>query len=119
MRSLLVDRVEVDTLLEGWQGALIGFDSPQHVVSNHAVSYTVNEATCSAYVQAKHYLPNYLGSDSWTSGGRYYYGFLRTRQGWKVRAARLTVLWAEGNRQPFGLVRKRFEEGLTDGCLPS
>lgn len=107
--------VEADALVEDWRAALIGFDATQHVVTNHSVCVAGAEATCSAYIHAKHYLPNYLGSDSWTFGGRYDYSLVRTRQGWKVHATQLTVLWAEGNRQLFGLARRRFEEGLTDG----
>lgn len=43
---------------------MIGFDATQHVVTNHAVGFAADEATCSAYVYAKHYFPKYMGSDS-------------------------------------------------------
>lgn len=130
LRSLFADEVEVDhasvngdepaswradALVDDWRKALAGFDATQHAVTNHVVALAGDDATCSAYVHAKHYLPNYLGSDSWTLGGRHDYRLVRTRQGWKVRATRLTVLWAEGNRQLLGLARRRFEEGLAGG----
>ncbi len=107
--------VGADALVEEWRTTLGGFDATQHAVTNHAVSIAGDEAACSAHVQAKHYLPNYMGSDSWTSGCRQDYGLVRTRRGWRVRSTRLDVLWAEGNRQLFGLARRRLEEGLVDG----
>jgi hypothetical protein len=128
LRSLFMDEVEVDhaslnggetsivkanVLVGEWRKTLTGFDATQHVVTNHAVRISKDAATCSAYVNATHYLPNYMGSDSWTSGSRTDYGLVRTRQGWKVRSTRLDMLWAEGNRQLFGLAQRRFEEGLT------
>lgn len=130
LRSLLLDEVEVsyawpaggelsrieaDVLVSEWRRTLTGFDATQHVVSNHAVRVAADTASCSAYVNATYYLPNYLGSDSWVCGSRADYILLRTRQGWRVLSLRREVLWARGNRQLLGLAQKRFEEGLTEG----
>jgi hypothetical protein len=62
------------------------------------ITVTGNEATCLAYVQAQHYLPNDTGEPTWTLGARYTYLLIRTAQGWKIRSSTLTVLWAKGNQ---------------------
>ena len=90
--------LSADILVEQWRAGLSGLQATQHMISNHLITVTGNEATCLAYVQAQHYLPNDTGEPTWTLGGRYTYLLIRTAQGWKIRSSTLTVLWAKGNQ---------------------
>ncbi len=129
LRSLFADEVELDhtsldggepetlrsdDLVEVWRKTFSGFDATQHVLGNHLARVSGDEATCTAYVRASHYLVNYQGGDVWTLGGRYDYGLARTSRSWKIAKSKLTFLWAEGNQFLPHLAKRRCEEGLAN-----
>jgi len=80
------------------------------VITNHVITIEGDEATCVAYVQARHHLPNETGHADQTMFGYYTNRFVRTPDGWKISACKLTVTWNSDNWGIFELARKRFEE---------
>jgi 3-phenylpropionate/cinnamic acid dioxygenase small subunit len=122
-RSCFTDEVEVDfTSLFGGSGpravsadrwteaarrTVGGLQATQHMITNHVITIEGDTATCVAYVQARHYLPNDKGDSLQTLGGYYTNHFVRTPEGWKIRRCKLTVTWNEGNWHVFELARNR------------
>lgn len=80
------------------------------MIMNHVITIEGDEAICVAYVQARHHLPNGTGDADQTMFGYYTNRFVRTLDGWKIGACRLTVTCNSGNWGIFELARKRFEE---------
>jgi hypothetical protein len=80
------------------------------MITNHVITVTGDEATCVAYVQARHFLPNESGDSMQTMYGYYTNRFVRTPAGWKIRACKLTLWWQTGNRHIFTLASARFKE---------
>jgi hypothetical protein len=85
-------------LIGGWRQPLDHLDATQHLLGNQVVQVDGDQARCSAHVQGTHVLANASGGPVWTVGGRYEFGLVRTRDGWKIDAITLIVLWATGNR---------------------
>jgi hypothetical protein len=121
-RSCFTDEVEID--FTSWMGGtprrmaaddwvamvretLSGFAATQHISSNHVITLDGDEATCVSYMQAQHYLPNDQGDNAFTLGGYYTNRLVRSADGWRIRACRLTVTWSTGNRHVFELARAR------------
>jgi 3-phenylpropionate/cinnamic acid dioxygenase small subunit len=96
---------------EDWVSAvkigLTGFQSTQHLISNHRIAVEGDEASCIANVQAYHYLPNDEVEDLYTLGGYYENRLVRDAGSWKIRACRLTVTWTRGDRSLFERAAKR------------
>ena len=103
-------RGNADRFVEAARRFLTGLKATQHMITNHVITIEGDEATCVAYVQARHYLPNETGDADQTMFGYYTNRFVRTPDGWKISACKLTVTWNSGNWGIFGLARKRFEE---------
>lgn len=133
LRSCLADRVVVDytslnggepvemaadALVEQWQ-FLDGFHATQHVIANHQVAWSVDTATCDAYVVAHHYLPNDAGGAFWRLGGRYHDELVKSPDGWKIRRITLSVLWTEGNADLLALAGERHREREALAAPPS
>jgi 3-phenylpropionate/cinnamic acid dioxygenase small subunit len=102
--SCFVDEIEVDAdswKADEWVQSLIknvsGYKSTQHIISNHVMDIAGDEASCKCYVQAVHYLPTDRGDAFRVMGGVYDYQLVRTNDGWKICAYRLTLTWSRGN----------------------
>ncbi len=115
-RSIFADEAEFDfSTFEGqppsvmkaddWvaqvRSVLSGFDSTQHVLTNHVVEIDGDRATTTVYMKAEHFLANKLGDNSIALGGYYNHALTRTADGWKITKCKLTVTWNRGNRQLF------------------
>jgi 3-phenylpropionate/cinnamic acid dioxygenase small subunit len=87
-----------------------GLKATQHMITNHVITIDGDEGTCVAYVQARHHLPNHAGGSDQTMFGYYTNRFVRTPEGWKIRACKLTVTWNAGNRHVLELARRRLDE---------
>jgi SnoaL-like domain len=74
-----------------------------HMITNHVITIAGDDATCIAYVQARHFLPNDSGDSTQTMFGYYTNRFVRTSAGWKIRACKLTLTWQTGNPHIFTL----------------
>ena len=79
------------------------------MITNHVITVAGDDATCIAYVQARHYLPNDSGDSMQTMFGYYTNRFVRTSAGWKIRACKLTLTWQTGNPRIFTLASARFK----------
>jgi 3-phenylpropionate/cinnamic acid dioxygenase small subunit len=99
--------ISAEDWVSGVKLALTGFQSTQHVISNHRIVLEGDEASCIANVQARHYLPNDEVDDLYTLGGYYENRLVRDAGSWKIRACRLTVTWAHGDRGLFDRAAKR------------
>jgi hypothetical protein len=103
----LSSRLKADDWVDMVRKTLTGFEATQHISSNHVIELNGDEATCTSYVQAQHYLPNNQGHNAYTLGGYYTNHLLRTPGGWKISKCKLTVTWTDGNRHVFDLARER------------
>lgn len=87
-----------DDLIASWRDVLPGFTATHHIVSNHRIAIDGDQATCTAYVHATHYLPTPFGSPLWKVAGTYTYQLVRAGQGWQITAMTFTAIWGEGNQ---------------------
>lgn len=120
LTALLAETVELDytslmggtpvtvtaaQVTDGWAASLNGLQSTQHMISNHQVTLTGQQASCTAYFQATHVLPNPHGDPHWVLGGRYDFQLTRARHdqdgelGWRIAAITMTAIWATGNQR--------------------
>ena len=102
-------KVSADRWTEAARRSLSGLQATQHMITNHVITVAGDDATCIAYVQARHYLPNDSGDNTQTMFGYYTNRFIRTSAGWKIRACKLTLTWQTGNPQIFTLASARFK----------
>jgi SnoaL-like domain len=56
-----VEKLKPAEIIIRWKALLPGFKMTQHIITNHRVTITGDEAECFSYVVATHYLPNQLG----------------------------------------------------------
>jgi hypothetical protein len=103
-------RIKADDWVERVRRTIDGLKATQHMITNQVITLNGAEATCVAYVQARHHLPNETGGSEQVMYGYYTNRFVRTAEGWKIRARKLTVLWNEGNMEIFELARRRLDE---------
>jgi hypothetical protein len=103
-------RIKADDWVERVRRTIDGLKATQHMITNQVITLDGDEATCVAYVQARHHLPNETGGSEQVMYGYYTNRFVRTAEGWKIRARKLTVLWNEGNMEIFELARRRLDE---------
>jgi SnoaL-like domain len=62
-------RGNADRFVEAARRFLTGLKATQHMITNHVITIEGDEATCVAYVQARHYLPNETGDADQTMFG--------------------------------------------------
>ncbi|MER6843893.1 nuclear transport factor 2 family protein [Streptomyces platensis] len=113
LKALLADAVTIDySLLHGkdpvttdpdgvvdmWHTVLENLTSTQHLIAGQVITVDGDIATCVANLVASHYLPNESGDPTWTIGGRYEFGLVRTESGWRINAVVLIPKWSTGNR---------------------
>ncbi len=102
--------IKADDWVERVRRTIDGMKATQHMITNHVITLNGDEATCVAYVQARHHLPNETSGSDQVMYGYYTNRFVRTADGWKIRARKLTVLWNEGIMDIFELARRRLDE---------
>lgn len=103
--------LSADDWVAGVRSTLAGFEGTQHTLTNFVIDLRGDEATAVVYMSAQHNLPNNQGDNTLLIGGYYTHDLVRTPVDWKIRKARLTVTWTEGNRHIFELARQRVAEG--------
>jgi hypothetical protein len=102
-RSCFTDDLEVDVSGNGFEQMtadawvaralqLVGtFQTTQHIITNHTLAITGDEASCAAYLQAQHWNPeNFL-----LVGGHYDDKLVRTPDGWRICRLQLTITWTK------------------------
>jgi ketosteroid isomerase-like protein len=80
------------------------------MITNHVITIDGSRATCVAYVQARHHLPNDTGGSDQSMFGYYTNRFVKTADGWRISACRLTVTWNTGNWHVFDLARQKLDQ---------
>ena len=103
-------RMKADEWVEFARRTINGLKATQHMITNHVITLDGDEATCVAYVQARHHLPNETGENEQAMFGYYTNRFVRTADGWKIRACKLTVDWSSGNFHVLTLARRQLDE---------
>ena len=98
-----------DQWAEAARRTVSGFETTQHMITNHVITVDGDKALCVAYLQAQHYLPNEQGDSTQTIGGYYTNHFIRTPHGWKIKSCKLTMTWSKGNWGIFELARQRLK----------
>jgi 3-phenylpropionate/cinnamic acid dioxygenase small subunit len=101
--------VTADRWTEAARRTVSGLDATQHMITNHVITVSGDQALCVAYVQAQHYLLNDKGDSTQTMGGYYTNHFVRTPQGWRINKCKLTLTWTTGNWHIFELARQRLK----------
>lgn len=100
-------RLRADDWVAGVQPLFHGLDATQHSMTNPRVAIDGARARCLMYVQAAHFLANREGDAEFTLGGYYADQLVRTADGWKICAVKLTVLWSRGNKHVMALALER------------
>jgi hypothetical protein len=100
-RSCFTEELEVDITgqgasrltAEGWvdQAFMLvsGYETTQHIITNHRINIKGDEAEAVAYLQAQHGNPENL----FTVGGYYTNRLVRTPTGWRISSLKLTMSW--------------------------
>ncbi|MGI8926311.1 MAG: nuclear transport factor 2 family protein [Tepidiformaceae bacterium] len=104
--------VTADAWVESARVLFAGFDATQHLSANHVHDIRGDEATCTSYMRAEHFVLNNEGENYYTMGGYYTNALVRTEEGWKLRGVTLTVTWNRGNRHVLRLAAQRGRERL-------
>lgn len=73
-------------------------DATTHMVSNHVVHITGDEATSRCYLLSQHLKAGTPGGDLYMIAGRYEDQLVRTTDGWRIALRRLHRIWTDGNR---------------------
>ncbi len=90
--------VNANDLVNGWNAFFAKtFKTTQHLIGSHVVTITGDTALCLSNFHAHHvYLDG--EKETWTLGGFYEHGLVRTPQGWRVNRMKMTCTWEQGTR---------------------
>ena len=89
-----------------------GFETTQHISSNHVHTIDGDRAVCVSYMQAEHFLKTDEGMKECTLGGYYTNDLIRTGDGWKISKCWLTVTWSRGDYGVFEMAAARYTQSL-------
>jgi 3-phenylpropionate/cinnamic acid dioxygenase small subunit len=90
--------IPVNTTAERWidviSRGLAQYSVTQHSMSNHRIEVSGDEAVCTIYVVARHFIPDAKGGHAiFDVGGYYNNDVIRTADGWKIRKWKLVGTW--------------------------
>ncbi len=91
--------VRATDLVAGWKEGLNVFTATQHLVTNHEVVITGDNAEVRAYFQATHCKSDHT---LWVLGGSYHYALKKVADGWHISAVTMTPTWARDERNTYG-----------------
>ena len=87
----------VDAIESVCRGALEPLDASQHLLGNHVVEVTGDDAVHSCQLHAQHVRAGAEGGDLYVVAGSYTDRLRRTPDGWRITHRRLAVTWTDGN----------------------
>ena len=82
------------------RSGLSGFTARQHLSPNHLIEFSdadPDQAVCTSYMYAQHYLEGAEGGDFFLMRGSYTNQLRRTADGWKIERLTQHLSWSEGN----------------------
>ena len=109
-------RLPIDRFLGYTQRLFAGFDATQHLIGTHRFAIHGDRATITAHMRAEHWLTSGQGTDRYTMYGTYTDDCVRTPDGWRVSAVKLTLLREEGNRHLMRLAARRGADRTREGA---
>ena len=77
--------------------ALEPLTAAQHLNTNHEARIDGDTATARCYLHVHQHRDNTPGGDHLEMGGRYDDELVRTKEGWRIKRRKLTILWSNGN----------------------
>ena len=83
-----------------------GFKATQHLITNHQIERSGNDANCKAYVRAMHVLPNDETDSMLEIGGYYLARLILIDSDWKIKSWKFEVFWSKGDLTLFELAKK-------------
>ena len=91
-------RISKEKLIQSWRELITGFDSVQHIITNHVIDQqNARRFRCRAHARTYHTLSNVQGCNSWTLGAVYTFGIEKVRDRWQIIRIEFKVLWSKGN----------------------
>jgi 3-phenylpropionate/cinnamic acid dioxygenase small subunit len=91
------ERDGIESIIERIRGALGPLDASQHIISNHQIAITGDEATGRCYLHAQHVRRAAEGGPNYIVAGRYLDRYVRTPDGWRILRREIAVDWTDGN----------------------
>ncbi len=106
--SCLTEDVEIDlgfgqkeigrqNAIQWAETGLAGIDATHHMSSNHEISINGDTATVRSNLLTTHVTKREGKEDRLTAGVVYNYVFIRTREGWRIRKAEVSIIWHDGD----------------------
>ncbi len=97
----------IDTYLAYVRRLFAGFDATQHFIGTHRFLIDGDRATIVAHMRAEHWVSTREGGDRYTMYGTYTDECVRTAEGWRISAVKLSLLREDGNRHVMRLAARR------------
>ncbi|MDX2139963.1 MAG: nuclear transport factor 2 family protein [Chloroflexota bacterium] len=91
-------QVKADELIASWQTGLGRYRATQHLLGNHRVRISGDQAQALVYVQATHWLPQPDGDSTWTVHGYYDYTLTQMGDAWCITRHMFTATIVHGAR---------------------
>lgn len=88
--------MSADDWVEGRRELFSGLATTQHQMTNPTVAIDGDQAMCTMYMQAIHFLPGEPANE-YTLGGYYVDTLVRASDGWKITHVNLNVTWERGD----------------------
>ena len=118
-RTLFVEQVQFDyssigeiagnfqaeDIVKTARNDLGGFQTTQHLITNHLITIEDNTATCFAHVRAIHFLPNEERDSLLEIGGYYTAELISINAKWKIKNWKFNILWSRGDLELFELAK--------------
>jgi SnoaL-like domain len=91
------ERPSRESIIEKITTSLSPLEASQHLIANHKIVITGDEAISRCYLHSQHVRHNDVGGPNYIIGGRYEDELIRTTQGWRILRRVLHRDWSEGN----------------------
>ena len=98
--------LSADEIVNTARQDLGGFQTTQHLISNHLIEVKNDTATANAHVRAMHFLPNEVKDPLLEMGGYYTASLVLMDSNWKIKSWKFDILWSRGDLELFELAKK-------------